>query len=83
MEIYMDTISATAARTDFFNLVNSVIHGMPKCITTKNGSAVMVSLEDWEGLQETLYIMSDKKLCAEIKDRMKTPVSECADKLDW
>jgi prevent-host-death family protein len=79
----METINITNARANLFNLVDSVVHGTPKCITTKNGSAVMVSLEEWEGIQETIYLMSDKKFFEEIKDRIKTPVSECVDELEW
>lgn len=79
----METMSVTSARENLFNLVDSVIYGAPKCITTKKGSAVMVSLADWEGLQETLHLMSNKKFYEEIKDRIKTPASECLDELDW
>lgn len=79
----METINITNARANLFNLVDSVVHGTPKCITTKNGSAVMVSLEEWEGIQETIYLMSDKKFFEEIKDRIKTPVDECVDELEW
>lgn len=79
----MEIISVTNARANFFSLVDSVVHGAPKCITTKNGNAVMVSLEEWDGIQETVYVMSNKKLFEEIKDRMETPVSECIDELEW
>jgi prevent-host-death family protein len=79
----MENVNITAARADLFNLVDSVVHGTPKCITTKNGSAVIVSLEEWDGMQETIYLMSNKKLFEEIKDRMKTPASECIDDLEW
>jgi prevent-host-death family protein len=79
----METINITNARANLFNLVDSVVHGTPKCITTKNGSAVMVSLEEWEGIQETIYLMSDKKFFEEIKDRIKTLADECVDELEW
>lgn len=79
----METVNITNARANFFHLVDDVIHGTPKCIQTKHGSAVMISLDDWEGLQETLYIMSNKKFHEEIKDRMKTPESEYINELDW
>jgi prevent-host-death family protein len=79
----MEIINITNARANLFSIVDSVLHGAPKCITTKNGNAVMVSLEEWEGIQETIYLMSNKKLFEEIKDRMKTPVSEYVDELEW
>lgn len=79
----METINITSARENLFNIVNGVIFGAPKCIKTKNGSAVMVSLADWEGMQETLYLMSDKKFREEVKDRLKTPLSEYVDELNW
>ena len=79
----METINITNARANFFHLIDDVIHGSPKCIQTKHGNAIIVSLDEWEGLQETLHIMSDKKFYDEIKDRMETPVSEYIDELDW
>jgi PHD/YefM family antitoxin component YafN of YafNO toxin-antitoxin module len=79
----METISITGARENLFKIVDSVIFGAPKCIKTKNGCAVMISLADWEGMQETLCLMSDKKFREEIKDRLKTPLSEYIDELNW
>ncbi|MDO4189732.1 MAG: type II toxin-antitoxin system Phd/YefM family antitoxin [Lachnospiraceae bacterium] len=79
----MEIVNITKARSDFFNLIDDVILGAPKCISTRKGNAIVVSQSDWEGLQETLYLMSDKKLHEELKDRMKTPNCECVEDLDW
>lgn len=79
----MEIVNITKARSDFFNLIDDVILGAPKCISTRKGNAIVVSQADWESLQETLYLMSDKKLHDELKDRMKTPISECIEDLDW
>jgi prevent-host-death family protein len=79
----MDIISVTKARSDLFNLIEDVILGTPKCISTKNGNAVIISQTDWDSIQETLYIMSNQKLHEEIKDRMKTPIDDCIEELNW
>ncbi|HBW57726.1 MAG TPA: prevent-host-death protein, partial [Oscillatoriales bacterium UBA8482] len=31
---------------------------LPRMITSQNGDAILVSKEDWESLQETLYLQS-------------------------
>ena len=79
----MEIVNITKARSDFFKLIDEVIFGAPKCISTKNGNAIVVSQADWDGLKETLALMSDKKFHKELKDRMKTPVSECVEELEW
>jgi len=45
-------------------------------ITTKNGNAVIISEEDWEGIKETLYLMGDPEFLNDVREARRTPVSE-------
>ena len=53
------TITATEARRQFYQLLRKSVRGhVPVKITSKNGDAVMLSEEDYEGLLETLELLS-------------------------
>lgn len=53
------TVTATEARQDLFRLVRRSVKGhVPVKITSKEGDAVLVSEEDYEGLLETLELLS-------------------------
>ena len=53
------TVTATAARQDFFHLVRKSVKGhVPVRITSKEGDAVLISEEDYESLLETLELLS-------------------------
>lgn len=53
------TVTATEARQDLFRLVRRSIKGhIPVKITSKEGDAVLVSEADYEGLLETLELLS-------------------------
>ena len=53
------TITATAARQHLFQLLRKSVKGhVPVKITCKEGDAVIISEEDYEGLLETLELLS-------------------------
>jgi antitoxin YefM len=55
----MTTISATTARREFFELVKGAAEGHRTFrIQHRRGAAVLVSEEDYEGLLETLELLS-------------------------
>ena len=74
MQIY--TISE--ARAKLFNLVDSIqdLHE-PIYLKGKRSEAVILSKEDYEGLQETLYLYSIPGLVDSILEGSKTPLEEC------
>jgi PHD/YefM family antitoxin component YafN of YafNO toxin-antitoxin module len=43
----------------------------------------LVSEEDWRAIQETLYLLSIPGMRKSIVRGMKTPVAQCAKRLDW
>lgn len=53
------TITATEARRQFYQLLRKSVKGhAPVRITSKNGDAVILSEVDYEGLLETLELLS-------------------------
>lgn len=73
----MKAITVTKARQDLYNLIqDSVINSEPVQITSKKGNVILVSLEDWEALQETLYINSIGGLKESLVELDNTPLDE-------
>jgi prevent-host-death family protein len=55
----MKTLQITQARQHLYSVVDEAIaHSEPIQIATKRGSVVLVSKEDWDSMQETLYLAS-------------------------
>jgi PHD/YefM family antitoxin component YafN of YafNO toxin-antitoxin module len=82
----MECISINEARNNLYKLVNErdSLNG-PLFIKGRKKIAVLVSNEDWEGMQETLLIMQDKELYESILEAAKEPISECTklEDLKW
>lgn len=81
----MTTLTATAARREFFNLVKGAAEGHKTFrIQHRRGAAVLMSEEDYEGLLETLELLSlpgfRKRLKASIK-QMKAGDTTSMDEL--
>ncbi|HKK65208.1 MAG TPA: type II toxin-antitoxin system Phd/YefM family antitoxin, partial [Clostridia bacterium] len=78
------TLNITNARKDLYKLVQQVIESHePVRITGKQGSAVIVSEEDWKNIEETLFLSSIPGLRESIIEGMKAEISECDDQLEW
>ena len=68
----------TNFRKNIFSMLEQTIKfNEPVNINTKDGNAVVLSEEDYNGLMETLYINSIQNLKEDIIEGMKIPVSEC------
>lgn len=69
----MTTLPATKVRQQFFKLIESAGHPGSFVTITVDGEpkVVMMSAEDFEGWQETLEIMSDKKLSKSVEKGLK------------
>lgn len=82
--VIMDVINATAARTNLYNLIDQTkeFHE-PIMISGKRNNAVLVSEDDWNSIQETLYLCSIPGMRESILDASKEPLEESAKELDW
>jgi prevent-host-death family protein len=65
----MKIINASKAQSNLLNLVEEVNKDhFPRIITSEKGDAVLLSKDDWESLQETLYLQSVPNLVESIKE---------------
>ena len=80
----MPTLTITEARKKLFGLVDEVANEHKGvCIVGKRNQAVLISMEDWSAIQESLYLNSFPGLADSIVEGMKTPVSQCSTELKW
>ncbi len=72
----MDTVSVNKFRDKLKDCVERVIsQHTPLKVTRRNGEDfVVVSAEDWEREQETLYVLQNSDLMKQISDSMATHV---------
>lgn len=49
----------------------------PVSISTKDGNAIVISEEDYNGLMETLYFSSVPEMKEKIIEGLRTPLDEC------
>lgn len=80
----MTAITASEARANLYRLIDEAATShQPLLISGKRNNAVLVSAEDWEAIQETLFLLSVPGMRESIRQGMETPVDECAADLDW
>jgi len=72
----MISLSVTDARRDIFNIVKAVQNSDAVTITSKDGNAVLVSEEEWNGIKETLYLLSIPGMLESILESSGEDVSE-------
>ena len=71
----MEILSASEARAKLFSLVEQVNKDhSPRMITSRQGDAVLLSKNDWESIQETLYLVSIPGLRDSIRKGMAEPL---------
>lgn len=80
----MDIVSISEATDILDELLEQVGSTRePVLISAAQASAVLVSLEQWNALQETLHLLSVPGMRESIVEGMSTPLDACAKKLDW
>jgi antitoxin YefM len=80
----MNNVNVTNARKDLYNLVQKVnFTHLPIAITGKEGNAILVGENDWNNIQETLYLTSIRGLRESIIEGMNTPADQLSEELDW
>lgn len=74
----MEIIKASFARSNLFGLIATLAKGeQPKLIQSRNGDCVLMSKQDWDSIQETIFLMSNPKTRKDIEEGMATPLSKC------
>ncbi len=80
----MTTLTASEARADLYRLIDQTAEShQPILISGKRSSAVLLSAEDWQAIQETLYLLSVPRMRESIKKGMAEPLDKSAKVLDW
>ena len=80
----MTHITINTALKDFSLILDNVIaQGDTVSIATDNGSAILVSQDEWNSMVETLYLQNIPGMAESIKEGKATPVSECLDSVGW
>ena len=71
--VMSETMSLAAVKARFSELVDSVERQQDRVIVTRNGkpAAVLISPDDLESLEETLAVMSDRSVAAQIRESEK------------
>lgn len=80
----MTTLTASKARSSLYRLLDeTALSHKPIQILGKRHNAVLISEEDWNSLQETLYLTSISGMKEKIIRASKAPLSEFSKKLSW
>jgi antitoxin YefM len=76
----------TNFRKNIFSILKQTIKfNEPVNISTKEGNAVIISEEDYNGLMETLYLSSIPTMKEKIVEGLNTPIDDCLEEneVDW
>ena len=77
-------ITASQARANLYRLIDETSEShRPILISGKNSSAVLVSADDWQAIQETLYLLSVPGMRDSIKKGMAEPLARSAKEPGW
>ncbi len=80
----MPTLTTSEARSNLSRILDEVANShTPITITGKRANGVLVSEEDWNAIQETLYLISIPGMRESIKEGLKTPIDKCSNELSW
>lgn len=70
--------NVTNFRKNIFGILEQTIrYNEPVSISTKDGNAVIISEEDYNGLMETLFLSSNPEMKATIMEGLHTPLADC------
>ncbi len=80
----MTTLNATEARSNLYSLIDEASNThKPIRITGKRANAVLLSEEDWNAINETLFLVSIPGMRDSIIEGMNTKLDECDKDIDW
>lgn len=82
----MTNINITNFRKDIYELLERTIKfNEPINITTKNGNAVVISEEDYNGLMETVYLLNAPEMKEKLLKGKETKIEDCVaeEEVEW
>jgi antitoxin YefM len=80
----MSTLTASDARKTLYRLLDDAARDHePILITGPRTNAVLISEDDWNGIQETLYLLGIPGMRDSLRKGIATPVDKCSDAPGW
>lgn len=80
----MTTINATEARAKLYSLIDeAALSHQPIVIKGKRANAVLLSEEDWNAINETLFLVSLPGMRESIAEGMAAGLDECSKDPGW
>lgn len=82
----MTNTNITNLRKNLFEYVSQAVEYNDIInVNTKNGNAIIMSEEEYNGLIETLYLSQDTRVKREIVQGLETSLEDCvpADEVEW
>ena len=80
----MASINASDARKKLYRLLDEVAkEHEPVLITGKRSNAVLVSEDDWRGIQETLHLAGIPGMVDSIREGLDTPPDKMSEDPGW
>jgi antitoxin YefM len=80
----MTSMNASEAREKLYRLLDeSASTHEPVLITGPRANAVLIGEDDWNAIQETMYLLAVPGMRESIREGMNTPVSECSNEPGW
>ena len=77
-------VTASEARADLYRLIDQTAEShQPILISGKRRSAILVSADDWQAIQETLYLLAIPGMRESIKKGMAEPLAKSTKELSW
>ena len=80
----MTIITVTEARSKLYSLIDEAAQThQPVVITGKRNNAVLLSEDNWNAINETLFLLSVPGMRESIRKGIETDLGECDKDLDW
>ena len=80
----MNTLDAKEAGEKLDQILDEAAEAhRPVLITSPRANAVLVAEEDWNAIQETLYLLSVPGMRESIRVGLETPIEECQKEPGW
>ncbi|MGV6831489.1 MAG: type II toxin-antitoxin system Phd/YefM family antitoxin [bacterium] len=77
-------MSVSQVRADIYNVMDETAQTHePIHITGKRNNAVMLSQEDWNAIEETLYLNSIPDMASSIQKSMNADDSDFSEDIEW
>jgi len=77
-------MSVSQVRANIYNVMDETAQTHePVLITGKRNNAVMLSQEDWNAIEETLYLNAIPNMVSSIQESMKENDSEFSETVEW